>query len=105
MTTASELLAAAVPKWCSQLRGNDLISARVVDRLVDVIGISFAAADLPNVLAAQRVECFGEGTCSVWNRQTKSSAFGAAFANGMASHSLEYDDYSEVAAAHPSVIV
>ncbi|MDT7951589.1 MAG: MmgE/PrpD family protein [Acetobacteraceae bacterium] len=73
--------------------------------IIDTLGVTLAGAvepaaailrDLPGVAAAG-------GPCTVFGTTLKTSLLDAAFANGVASHALDYDDFSEPMGGHQSV--
>jgi 2-methylcitrate dehydratase PrpD len=69
----------------------------------DTIGVMLAGAGEPAARAAQSLAVEeGAGQCRVVGTSLTTSAGLAAFANGVAAHSLDYDDMCFVSLAHPS---
>ena len=87
----------------------DAIPKEAVDRakrqILDVIGVALAGSRQPvGKLAARFVQKTG-GTpdCTVWGTELRSSPPQAAFANGIFSHALDYDD-RWLPPAHPTAV-
>ena len=80
-------------------------SARL--RLLDTIGIALPALDLDTTVAARRLAVAesGPGPATMLGHVGRRSATWAAFANGVATGSLEYDDTHFPAIVHPSASV
>src|SRR5690606_16127420 len=83
----------------------------VIDRaawcFVDTLGVALAAAGLDIGTAASRVvlkESAG-GPSTVWGSGRGASMTDAAFANGMLSHALDFDDTHAAAIMHTSSMV
>ena len=79
---------------------------RTKRQILDVIGVALAGSTQPvGKLAASFVEKTG-GTpnCTVWGTTLRSSAPQAAFANGVFSHALDYDDMM-LPGGHPSGVI
>ncbi|MCH8181958.1 MAG: MmgE/PrpD family protein [Proteobacteria bacterium] len=75
--------------------------------LIDVIGVTLAGSRHPT---AQIARSYAEaqyrgGPCSVLGGQRTLAAPGAAFANGVAAHALDFDDVSHEAMVHGSAAV
>jgi 2-methylcitrate dehydratase PrpD len=88
----------------------DAIPKEAVERtkrqILDVIGVALAGSTQPvGKLAANFLERSG-GTpdCTVWGTQLRSSPPQAAFANGIFSHALDYDDMM-LPGAHPTGVI
>ena len=73
--------------------------------IIDTLGVTLAGAgepaaallrDLPGATAA-------DGPCTVFGTTLRAGELEAAFANGVASHALDYDDFSEPMGGHQSV--
>jgi len=77
--------------------------ARAATAILDTIGVALAGASEPASRAVQRAIA-GDGgqACTVVGTDLRSSATGAALANGTAAHALDYDDMCFVSLAHPS---
>lgn len=102
---AARIMASAIAVWADELASDAAVRQAAVNRIVDTYGVALAASRLENVKAALKVRAFGHGNCYVWPDSSRSSAAGATFVNGMAAHSLEFDDYSEAAAGHPGSVI
>lgn len=70
--------------------------------LRDTLGVMLAGAVEPSARSAQSMATEGTGECRVVGTALTTSAELAAFANGVAAHSLDYDDMCFVSLAHPS---
>jgi 2-methylcitrate dehydratase PrpD len=76
---------------------------RAAAALLDTIGVTLAGASEPAARIVQRVVATeGGGACRVLGTRVRTSATGAALANGTAAHALDYDDMCFVSLAHPS---
>lgn len=77
--------------------------ARAVAAICDTIGVMLAGSPEP---AARMVQALvtGEsrGVCRIAGTRETAGATGAALANGVAAHALDYDDMCFVSLAHPS---
>lgn len=73
--------------------------------------IDWFAAALPGaredcaMLLADELETLGQGPCTVIGRLSRLSARDAAFANGVASHALDFDDVNRTMQGHPTVAI
>jgi 2-methylcitrate dehydratase PrpD len=79
-----------------------MLAARKV--LLDATGVMFAASGLspdvtPFIAAAQG---FGDGPCDILGTGVRTSACGAALANGAMAHALDYEDAFDAAPSHPN---
>jgi 2-methylcitrate dehydratase PrpD len=104
MTNNTESLAHFVAKL-----DYDSIPKEVVDRakrqILDIIGVALAGSQQKaGLLAARFVQkTGGTSDCIVWGTPLRSSAPQAAFANGVSSHALDYDD-RWLPPAHPTCV-
>ncbi len=81
---------------------------KVREHLLDTLGVSVAARRKAVATIANRAanRLGGAGRSSVWGwPSSKVCLLGAAFANGVAAHCLEYDDTHLGAVIHPSSVV
>lgn len=81
----------------------DAVLARARDALVDVLGVALAGTLEPAAqIAARWVEDVGaRPQAHLWGRTLASSPAEAAFANGVASHALDFDDSHPSLRGHP----
>lgn len=96
--------------FAAGLNHNDMpTEAREVARqcLLDVLGVTLAAADEPLVqmLTAEAEEAGGAAQATVIGQGFQTSAAQAALANGAAAHALDYDDVLKAMSGHPTVPV
>jgi 2-methylcitrate dehydratase PrpD len=76
---------------------------RAATALLDTVGVTLAGALEPASRAVQDViAAEGGDACTVLGSALRSTAPGAALANGTAAHALDYDDMCFVSLAHPS---
>ena len=68
----------------------------------DTLGVMLAGSTEPAARIAQAMAGEGIGDCRVLGTAIRTSPDLAAFANGVAAHSLDYDDMCFVSLAHPS---
>lgn len=75
--------------------------------ILDTLGVTVAGSREPlsNVVGEVLGEEGGHPECSVLGLDRKTSALNAAWANGVLSHALDYDDISNTLGGHPSVPV
>jgi len=75
--------------------------------LVDVIGCTLggAATDIATTLRAHVADEYGDGRCRIIGTDTFTTASGAAMANGVAAHVLDFDDTCYAGIAHGSATV
>jgi 2-methylcitrate dehydratase PrpD len=77
--------------------------ARAAAAVLDTVGVTLAGASEPASRIVQAlVTTEGGDACSVLGTAARTSASGAALANGTAAHALDYDDMCFVSLAHPS---
>jgi 2-methylcitrate dehydratase PrpD len=80
-----------------------LARARAATAILDTIGVALAGASEPASRAVQAaIGGDDAGSCTVWGTNLRTSATGAALANGTSAHALDYDDMCFVSLAHPS---
>jgi 2-methylcitrate dehydratase PrpD len=75
--------------------------------ILDTVGVTVAGSVEPLSKIVKEVlnEEGGRPECTVLGLGTKTSALNAAWANGVLSHALDYDDISNTLGGHPSVPV
>jgi 2-methylcitrate dehydratase PrpD len=73
--------------------------------ILDTMGVTVAGSVEPLSKIVKEVlkEEGGRPECTVFGVGTKTSALNAAWANGVLSHALDYDDISNTLGGHPSV--
>ena len=73
--------------------------------IIDTLGVTLAGAVEPAAAIARDLPGVAPpgGPCTVFGTTLKTSALDATFANGVASHALDYDDFSEPMGGHQSV--
>jgi 2-methylcitrate dehydratase PrpD len=76
--------------------------ARAATAFRDTIGVMLAGAREPAARIAQSMAEEGIGECRILGTSLRTSPGLAALANGVAAHSLDYDDMCFVSLAHPS---
>lgn len=83
------------------------VRTSVRQRVLDVTGLQLAALDLPTSegAVAFALSQAGPPEARVVGRPARISATGAAFANGVLAHSLDYDDTHLPSVLHPSASV
>lgn len=101
MTLAEQL----VERWHNL--STDSIPLRILERTAlcfeDTLAVALAAAALDVGTAATRVASVtGKGPASIWGTGLSVAAGEAAFANGMLSHALDFDDIHAAAIMHSS---
>jgi 2-methylcitrate dehydratase PrpD len=76
----------------------DAVFGAARDALIDTLGVALAGTCEPAAdIAARWVEeNGGRARAAIWGRAVRASAAEAAFANGISSHALDFDD------SHPS---
>lgn len=104
--TLSQQLA-AFALGCREGRVPPEVAASVRQRIVDVLGICVAARRLDTSAAVIGLVADTGGTpqATVVGERTRVPAAGAAFANGVLAHSLDYDDTHLPSVLHPSASV
>ena len=76
--------------------------ARAAAAIADTIGVMLAGAVEPAARMAAALAREEGGECRVVGTRVSASPSGAALANGVAAHALDYDDMCFVSLAHPS---
>lgn len=104
-TLAEELAAFAAKTMAGSLP--DDVTTSVRQRVLDVLGLCVAAADLPTSKAALEhvAEQGGRPQAHAVGLAEPVPAAWAAFANGVTAHSLDYDDTHLPSVLHPSAAV
>jgi 2-methylcitrate dehydratase PrpD len=105
-TTLSEQLAAFAVATFRDGSPDD-VRASVRQRVLDITGLQLAALDLPTSEGAIRFALAqgGPRQARIVGHSDAISAAGAAFANGVLAHSLDYDDTHLPSVLHPSASV
>ena len=76
---------------------------RAAIALLDTVGVTLAGAAEPaSLIVRQVVAAEGGDACTVFGTRARAGISGAALANGIAAHALDYDDMCFVSLAHPS---
>ena len=72
--------------------------------IIDTLAVTLAGVDEPCVANLLRVPGVAEaaGPCTLFGTDRKTSALDAALVNGVASHALDYDDFSQPFGGHQS---
>lgn len=83
------------------------VRASVQERVLDITGLQLAALDLPTSTGAVDFALAqgGPPQARIIGQRASVSAAGAAFANGVLAHSLDYDDTHLPSVLHPSASV
>ncbi len=73
--------------------------------IIDTLGVTLAGAIEPAAALLRETPGIAPpgGPCTVFGTDLKTSALDATFLNGVASHALDYDDFSEPMGGHQSV--
>ncbi len=103
-------IAEALAAWSVGVKLADLPEPVVHEAkrcLVDTIGVMLAGTRHETARKTRELALaeFAPGTCSLLGESTRLSAPGAALANGVAAHVLDFDDVSHEAMVHCSVAV
>ncbi|MGF1681809.1 MmgE/PrpD family protein [Photobacterium makurazakiensis] len=107
---SSEPLLRQIARWCVNLQWQ-AIPEPVVDltriALTDYVAVTIAGSEMP---VARNIQAFAasraaQGKCSVFGTTHTSNAAYASYANGAASHALDFDDVSWATIGHPTVTV
>lgn len=99
-----------IARWCVGLRFED-IPDEVIDiaknALTDYVAVTIAGSSMPVAKNLQQfaVQRAPQGNCSVFGTEQKSNMAYASYANGAASHALDFDDVSWATIGHPTVTV
>lgn len=106
----SNTVAQRLGEWAAALRLSD-VPPQVADVsrrcMVDVTGVIIAGSQTAsaNRVLGVTAEHYAAGPCTVLGRDTALSAPGAALANGVAAHALDYDDNCYAGIVHGSATV
>lgn len=100
-------LAERLAAWAAEVRTSDLSAAqqaRVSDSLLDTVGVTIAAMNLPEM---EQVRALAEGSGEVdeWGSGQRYGAATAALLNATAGHLLDFDDTHYLIHGHPSTVV
>ena len=73
--------------------------------LLDLLGAALAGGDTPESLSARNAVCAlaPDGPCTLWGTRQRTTAPGAALANGVSAHARELDDFG--GADHTGAVV
>lgn len=73
--------------------------------IIDTLGVTLAGSTEPAAALLLRTAgvAAAEGPCTILGTTRKTTALEASFVNGVASHALDYDDFSEPMGGHQSV--
>ncbi|PSU48953.1 MmgE/PrpD family protein [Photobacterium frigidiphilum] len=99
-----------IARWCVGLRFED-IPDEVIDiaktALTDYVAVTIAGSDMPVAKNLQQfaIQRAPQGNCNVFGTEQKSNMAYASYANGAASHALDFDDVSWATIGHPTVTV
>jgi len=103
MSVATKGSAAAIAEFVVSAVPLAAARQRASAAFCDTAGVILAGAIEPAArMAQQLVAEEGRGDCRVLGTSLTSGPGGAAFANGVAAHALDYDDMCFVSLAHPS---
>lgn len=106
----TEPLLRQIACWCVNLKWED-IPDEVIQiartALTDYVAVTIAGSEMPVAknlqrFAAQRAP---QGSCHLFGTEQSSSIAYASYANGAASHALDFDDVSWATIGHPTVTV
>ena len=106
----SNSIAGRLGAWVADLSLDQVPEAalRVARRcIVDTISVAVAGS---RTLVAERVRehvsaQYGSGSCNILGTSHRASAAGAALANGVAAHALDFDDTSFAGVVHGSAVI
>jgi 2-methylcitrate dehydratase PrpD len=79
--------------------------ARAAAAILDTVGVTLAGVNEPASRIVRRTiqeDGAHNGACTILGAAVRTTATGAALANGTAAHALDYDDMCFVSLAHPS---
>lgn len=103
-------LLAQIAHWCVNLKWQD-IPRPVVEvartALTDYVAVTIAGSEMPVAQNIQKLvgSRVPSGRCNIFGTGQTSSAAYASYANGAASHALDFDDVSWATIGHPTVTV
>ncbi|PSW11407.1 MmgE/PrpD family protein [Photobacterium sanctipauli] len=106
----SEPLLRQIARWCVNLQWRDIpepVVALARTAMTDYVAVTIAGSDMPvakhvQAFAASRIE---QGKCQIFGTNQTSNVAYASYANGAASHALDFDDVSWTTIGHPTVTV
>ena len=107
---ATEWVADTLSRWAAAYSFEDIPDVVVEEAkrcLMDTTGVALAGSQHPTaMLARAQVETqYGEGPCNIFGCPDPAAPSGAAFANGVAAHALDYDDVSYEGMVHATAVV
>ncbi|MCW8328915.1 MmgE/PrpD family protein [Photobacterium sp. SDRW27] len=99
-----------IARWCVNLRSDEVpdeVIRVAKTALTDYVAVTIAGSEMP---VARKLQQFAmqrapQGSCSVFGTGQKTSMAYATYANGAASHALDFDDVSWATIGHPTVTV
>jgi 2-methylcitrate dehydratase PrpD len=97
--------------WAAGLRLGDVpgeVTSIATRCLIDVVGVSLAGAETASARRVRRLVSrqYGQGPCTILGDTTaRVAGLGAALANGVAAHALDFDDNSYAGIVHGSASV
>ncbi|OLQ72780.1 hypothetical protein BIT28_06195 [Photobacterium proteolyticum] len=99
-----------IARWCVSLRLDEVPDevVRVAKiALTDYVAVTIAGSEMPVATKLQQfaMQRAPQGNCSVLGTEQKTSMAYACYANGAASHALDFDDVSWATIGHPTVTV
>ena len=100
MTLARELARRIVAMRYDALTPGAIAYAKI--GLLDTFAVGIAGFDDEASAIARKVSSAEHGDALVWGSAERTSAFKAAFLNGIAANVLDYDDCTDVLGGHPS---
>ena len=103
MTIATELASRVSKLTFAALPAEAVRWARV--GILDTVGVTLAGATEPCAVLARRVAAPAAGAALLFGTATRTAPAEAAWANGTASHALDFDDCSNTLGGHPSAPV
>jgi len=105
-----DFLLPQIARWCVKLKLED-IPTEVIDiaktALTDFVAVTIAGSAMPVAKSLQEfaTQRAPQGNCSVFGTELNSNMAYASYANGVASHALDFDDVSWATIGHPTVTV
>ncbi|MFL9866883.1 MmgE/PrpD family protein [Paraburkholderia fungorum] len=108
--SATESAIRRLAAWVAALTPADLppaVATVATRATIDTIGVALAGSRTDVGSQARRFagEIFGNGRATVWSSTLALTAPGAAFANGVAAHALDFDDNCYAGFVHASAVV
>ena len=103
MTLALALARRALAYDATHLDGAAIAAAKTA--IIDAVGVTLLGAveDCTRIAASLPGVGVASGPCSVFGTNNATSSLDAALLNGIASHALDYDDFTQAFGGHPTV--